>query len=390
VTLAYVSHSQPPAGAPLSNIGGMQRVAQELLVALQSRDDIAVDAIVLHSSWRWIHFKVFPFLLATYFRLIGRIEQGAIDTILFSSMVTALLVIPLERFLKIRGIRTAVIVHGLDITTPFSPYQGLVRSVFRRIDLVLPVSHATAAACMSRGLSPDRVHVVHNGVNTSRFDPHPAILPEKDPLRSQFDLREEDIQGSDPRGGDLPDDSFLLCSVGRHVLRKGYAWFIEFVMPKLSETVHYWLAGDGPEYDRIALAIRQNGLLDRVRLLGKLSDPELNALYRGSDLFVMPNIPVENDMEGFGIVMLEAGMNGLPSIAARLEGIQEVISEGQNGHFIEAQDADGFASRITEYVDGTRDLGPARERAFEYTRDTFGWETIANETVEALASLHSS
>jgi len=302
--------------------------------------------------------------------------RGDVDTILFSSMVTALLVIPLEKYLGSSGVKTAVIVHGLDITTPQSLYQRMVRRVFKHIDLVLPVSHATAGECLSRGLSSERVQVVHNGVKTSRFDSTPPLQPERENLLTRFNLP-SDV---------LPEHAFLLCSVGRHVERKGYAWFIEHVLPLLSANVFYWIAGDGPETARIRKITEKVNMSGRVRLLGKLSDPELIALYKGSDLFVMPNVKVENDMEGFGVVMLEAGMNGLPSVAARLEGIEEVIEEGKNGYFVRSGDAEGFATAISYYASETGNTETVRKMAFEYTRDTFGWETISGRIVKALSS----
>lgn len=355
----------------------MQRVAQELLEALKARDDISVDAILLRTSWKWIHFRILPFLAASFIRLRTRIEDGKVDTILFSSMVSALLVIPLGRHLKMHGVKTAVIVHGLDITTPVALYQGLVRYLFQRIDLVLPVSHATAKECVSRGLPESRIRIIHNGVSRHRFNESPPRQPARGVLSKQFSID----------SGVALDDIFLLCSVGRHVLRKGYAWFIESVMPLLPDDIHYFVAGVGPEYENILSSIRKSGLAKRVRLLGRLSESELEILYRGSDLFIMPNIKVENDMEGFGIVMLEAGMNALPSIASRIEGIAEVIQEGSNGHFVRSGDAEGFAEIICAYADGTRDLENARISTFEYTSRTFGWETIAERVVESLSAL---
>jgi phosphatidylinositol alpha-1,6-mannosyltransferase len=99
----------------------------------------------------------------------------------------------------------------------------------------------------------------------------------------------------------------------------------------------------------------------------------------------MPNIKVANDMEGFGIVMLEAGMNGLPSVGARLEGVAEVIKDGQNGYLVESEDAEGFATRIGRYASGEIDLLSARQTAFDYTKSTYAWETIARRVTDGIA-----
>ena len=85
---------------------------------------------------------------------------------------------------------------------------------------------------------------------------------------------------------------------------------------------------------------------DRVRRLGRISEEELIELYRRGQLFIMPNIVVPGDMEGFGIVMLEAGACGLPNLAADLEGIRDVIEDGVNGWFAPSEDANAFAARI--------------------------------------------
>ncbi|MFW5972743.1 MAG: glycosyltransferase family 4 protein, partial [Bacteroidota bacterium] len=161
--------------------------------------------------------------------------------------------------------------------------------------------------------------------------------------------------------------------------------FVDSVMPLLPPNVQYWLAGDGPENDTIREAVAARGLEDRVRLLGTLSEADLSRLYRGADLFVMPNVPVPGDMEGFGIVMLEAGLGGLPVVAARLEGIQDVVAEGLNGHFIESGDAWAFSERIAEYVYNRERLDDASERALSYVREHFGWDAVANRYVDVLA-----
>ena len=60
--LLFVSHSFPPPHAPLSNVGGMQRVATELHGAFETRDDVAMRTVAPRSSWKWVHIKAVPFL----------------------------------------------------------------------------------------------------------------------------------------------------------------------------------------------------------------------------------------------------------------------------------------------------------------------------------------
>ncbi|RMH50568.1 MAG: glycosyltransferase family 4 protein, partial [Bacteroidetes bacterium] len=60
--LLFVSHSFPPAGRPLSNVGGMQRVATELHAALRRQPGLTLESLVLRASWDTTHLKTPPFL----------------------------------------------------------------------------------------------------------------------------------------------------------------------------------------------------------------------------------------------------------------------------------------------------------------------------------------
>ena len=376
--LLFVSHSLPPVGEEFSNVGGMQRVALDLHEALGSRDDVEYRAFVLRSTWRAIHWKVWPFALAAIVFLPKLTRREDTDIVLFSSVITAALALPLKNRFDRSRVKLATIAHGLDVTKDIDMYQRQVPKVFEQMDMVLPVSQATGEACLDRGLARNKMRVVPNGIRLDRFS-----APE-----SRREIRRELSEARQDPGSPLPNSAMLLCSVGRQVKRKGIAWFIDQVMPRMPDDVHYWVAGEpGPDTENIRAAISARGLDGRVRLLGKIPEEDLMRLYRGADLFVMPNIPVPGDMEGFGVVMLEAGACGLPTVASRLEGIQDVIAEGRNGYFAEAGDAEGFAAAIMAYYRKPEGLMLASRRALMYTAETFGWDVTAERYVEALREL---
>lgn len=377
--LVFVSHSFSPKDRPLDNVGGMQRVAMDLDAALEDIaaspspgdiDGFTYKKIVLEARWKWVHVLAVPFLIKTYFQLLLHIRRREVDVILFSSMVTAALAVLLRGSLHANGVRAAAIVHGQDVTKPVRAYQAFVPRVFCALDLVLPVSAATGEACIARGLPPSKLGVVHNGVKLDRFSAYkwPAGERTAHPFRSE-----------------LPINAFLLVSVGRQVKRKGFAWFINEVMPRLPENVHYWLGGDGPESQLIREAIDSNGLQHRVKLLGRLGDSQLAQLYQSADIFVMPNIEVPGDMEGFGVVMLEAGLNGLPTVAARLEGIREVITEGENGHFVTTENVTEYISLIVALEADRIRLAELSVSSARHVSLTFAWETVARNYLNTLS-----
>lgn len=375
--LLFVSHSLPPTHEPLTNLGGMQRVALELDQALSIRDDLDYRTHFLRAPWKSVHRKSVIFLLRSVPGLRRLARQGEVDVVLFSSMVTASMAVLLRRTFRRHGVLAAAIVHGRDVTTPFPPYQWFVPKVFNALDLVMPVSAATGQQCLLRGLDQEKLHPVRNGVDLARFE-QPEFT------RSARRARLAEVAPDVPA-----EDALVLASVGRQVRRKGFQWFIENVMPGLPSDVQYWLAGDGPEAEAIHNAVEARNLQDRVRLLGRVSEGELQALYQGADLFVMPNIPVEGDMEGFGVVMLEAGMNGMPTVGARLEGIAEVIKDGENGHLVPSGDARAFERAIAQYRAEPGRLDQAAENAYRYTRSTFAWTSVAQEYLDLVRQRRS-
>lgn len=364
----------------MANLGGMQRVAAKLYEELAAHPDVGLSSALLRTSWQWVHVRTVPFLFRAGWTIRGAVQRDEVDVVLFSSMVTATLAVPLRGLLDRHGVTAAAIVHGLDVTMPVPPYQWFVPRVFDALDAVLPVSRATAAACEERGLSARKIHVVPNGIDRERFPP----LDDRDAMRNA-------LRGAlNTNGYVLPDDALLLCSVGRQVERKGFAWFIEHVMPRLPESVHYWVAGDGPEAEAVQAAIDRNGLGHRVRRLGRVSEQNLTHLYRGADLFIMPNVPVAGDMEGFGIVMLEAGLCGCPVVASRLEGIRDVVKEGVNGHLVPPENPRAFAEAIGQYYGAPEQLQAQSMQAAEYVADTFGWTAVADQYVQTLATIHGT
>jgi phosphatidylinositol alpha-1,6-mannosyltransferase len=178
---------------------------------------------------------------------------------------------------------------------------------------------------------------------------------------------------------DVPPDALLLASVGRHQERKGFQWFVAEVMPRLPEGVVYLLAGEGPVTPAIREAVQSRGLGGRVLLPGQVTEDTLLKLYRGADLFVMPNVPVPGDIEGFGVVMLEAGLCGLPVLAADLEGIRDVVSEGRSGHLLPSRDAAAFAGAVLRYHADRAALARASASAARHVADAFSWSAVAEQ-----------
>jgi phosphatidylinositol alpha-1,6-mannosyltransferase len=134
----------------------------------------------------------------------------------------------------------------------------------------------------------------------------------------------------------------------------------------------YLVVGAGPEREAIEAAIARADLGDHVRLLGRVPQSALNAVYSRADVFVMPNVPVEGDVEGFGIAALEASSTGTPVVAADVDGISDAVRAG-NGILVPAKDAVAFAKAVLATDSSPR----ARKAIRAFTLAEFSWEKIA-------------
>jgi glycosyltransferase involved in cell wall biosynthesis len=131
------------------------------------------------------------------------------------------------------------------------------------------------------------------------------------------------------------------------------AWFIENVLPLLAQThpdIRYWVVGQGPAEGDIRRAVQEAGMQQQVELTGFVSDADRNVLLAQSDVFVMPVIRMEGELEGFGIVCLEAGQRGVPVVAPRMQGMCTAVKEGETGIFYEPDNVADCVRAIEQMI----------------------------------------
>ncbi len=144
---------------------------------------------------------------------------------------------------------------------------------------------------------------------------------------------------------------------------------------KARHKFRYTIVGDGALRSGLeALAISLD-LQDCVCFRGWVSDAELKALYARADLFVLTASVLPNSHEGFGIVYLEAAACGVPSLAARLAGAVEAISEGKSGFFVGSPEIDEIRLALDDFLTGRISFESHVCRKFA---SSFSWEKVAD------------
>lgn len=273
------------------------------------------------------------------------------------------LLAPLGVLLKVFRKPVAITVHGKDIAYENGLYQFLVPRCLKRLNRVICVSNAIREACLTRGISADRAIVITNGISDEYY---------MDGDKPAARIKLEEILGKE-----LGDRKILL-SLGRFVEKKGIHWFLAEVMPELAKTgCAYVIAGDGVLAPLIRKTIVQKKLEGSVFLAGWADKDVLRVLYNAADIFIMPNIPVTGDMEGFGLVALETASCSLPVVASNLEGIKDAIRDGKNGYLLEPGNAGMFIEKVKELLGNDTLRESFGMQAKVFTMENFGWERMA-------------
>jgi glycosyltransferase involved in cell wall biosynthesis len=315
---------------------------------------VPTTTIAWGGSQKWLPY----FLPKAFIQALYVIYRKNITNIHLGDGVMA----PLGLSLKvITGCKVTITICGLDITYRNWFYQWLIPRCVARLDHVIAISNATLEECVKRGVPATKCVMIPCGVYPEEF-----IM-----VATRTDL--EQLIKTPLKG------KKVLITVGRLVERKGVAWFVENVMPKLGNEYIYAVVGVGPEQERIATLIKDLQLENRVKLLGKISEHDLKVLYNTSDIFVMPNIPVAGDMEGFGIVAIEAASTGLPVVASKTEGIINAVIDNTTGVLIEVNQVAEFKGAILS--------GPrlSRKNIARATAAKFSWPSIGMTYIEALS-----
>lgn len=266
---------------------------------------------------------------------------------------------------RLTGRRYHVVVHGLDILRVVNNRHKSrrMRGVLLNADSVICRSGFTSDLVADIGVPRDRIARITDGVETAVFYPS----SEGELIRQRFGLVGFQV----------------LFTLGRIVDRKGHAQVLRAlpaILKKYPKT-KYLVGGDGPEKENLVQLSESLGIQDNVVFAGMVAPEELRAYYNACDVFVMPNHVGRNpwDVEGFGIVFLEAAACGKPVIGGASGGAPDALTDGETGFGVPAKDVRAVEEKLCLLL-GDNELrarmgSAGRERVLR----EFTWPYIADQ-----------
>lgn len=164
-------------------------------------------------------------------------------------------------------------------------------------------------------------------------------------------------------------DKKIIFTCGRLVKRKNHQLIIKAlpeIIQKVPNTI-YLIAGHGPEEKNLKQLVQKMSLETRVKFLGEVKDKDLPYYYNLADIFCTPSLynKKSGDVEGFGIVFLEAQSTKTPTIGSNTGGIPEAIRHNIDGFLVDPQNSQELASYITKLLlnnDLIQEMGEAARK----------------------------
>jgi glycosyltransferase involved in cell wall biosynthesis len=204
--------------------------------------------------------------------------------------------------------RLVTTLHGWTNLSGRVPlYVRIDKWCLPRYEAAICVSEDLVAQCHALGLPANRVHLVHNAIDTRDY------ARRRPPSEAK-------------RAWGLDEDALLVGAVGRLSEEKGFDLLIRAVhrLRQQGLPVVLWIAGEGPARPALERLIGELGAATYVRLLGHLADPR--GLYEALDLFVLSSY-----REGLPNVVLEAMALQAPVLATRVAGVPSLVEDGRSG-----------------------------------------------------------
>jgi phosphatidylinositol alpha-1,6-mannosyltransferase len=308
----------------------LARLGHEVTVAAPQPyvDATARRAFLDGAPYRFVELGGLPRLLDVPARIVRVLRAaGAADVVVGSGM-SGLLAAWIGAVLRRRPL--VAVAHGSEVA-PTTSRVGR----FRHAITARGLAAARAVVCVSRytadlvvAAAPRaRVVVVPNGA--------------------------EPWSGTPARPDGVPDAPFVL-TVGHVGERKGQDLVVRALPQVLARRpdVHYVVAGLATKGAELVAAAEHRGVGDRVHLLGPVEESEKAWLYDHAELFVLPARRTRSgDVEGYGIVIVEAALRGLPSVVAAGSGAAEAIADGVTGVVVPAEDPEALGAALGELLD---------------------------------------
>jgi phosphatidylinositol alpha-1,6-mannosyltransferase len=272
-------------------------------------------------------------------------------------------------WLRKAGVKQIVaLTHGHEVWwSKIWPFSWAISEIGKRVDFVTYLGAFTKGALSAQIEDSSKLIRIAPGIDTNHFSP-----------RNSSDLREKHGLANRP----------TVISVGRLVHRKGQDRLIE-ALPKVLESIPnaaLVLVGEGPYRKQLDALVKKYDLGNHVFFIGRINFAELPSYICMGDVFAMPSRSrlFGLEVEGLGIVYLEASSCGLPVIGGASGGAPDAVIDGETGFVVDGNDLNVISTQIVKLLGDVKLRQKMGERGREWAIESWRWEIWSQEFNKAL------
>lgn len=211
--------------------------------------------------------------------------------------------------------------------------KWLTRWAFNMAERRVAISHYTKSLMEEQGIATKKSVVIHCGADGD-------LTRDAQPDGGSTQIRSPEVEK-------------VILTVGQVSKRKAHDIVIR-ALPQIAQTcprVTYLIAGLPTEQQRLEALAEELGVASKVIFLGKVASRDLARIYKQADVFVLVSRPSTNaEVEGFGIVVLEAAMWGIPAVVSDFSGLAETVIDGVTGLIVEPENPKTTADAISRLL----------------------------------------
>ena len=302
-------------------------------------------------------------------RAASLVRAHRCSTVWFGAAAPLALLAPAMRAAGARRIVAST--HGHEVGWSMLPgSRQVLRRIGSTVDVLTYVSTYTRSRFAAAFGPMAALEHLPSGVDTQVFRPDVAAGKE---IRTRHGI------GSAPT---------VVC-VSRLVPRKGQDMLIR-ALPAVRARVpgaRLLIVGGGPYEGRLRALAQRAGVADAVVLTGSVPWAELPAHYAAGDVFAMPCRTHAGglDVEGLGIVFLEASATGLPVVAGDSGGAPETVREGQTGHVVDGRDLTALTDALVRLLADPEAAAAMGEAGRRWVAQEWRWDRLAHRLTGLLA-----
>ncbi len=251
--------------------------------------------------------------------------------------------------------------HGENITqTDRRHFQPRLRNlVYSSADAVVANSDFTVAHLERIGIDAKRIHKITPGLDAAVFFPEPQDRA----LRSRYGIGDERV----------------VMTIARLDPRKGHDRVLR-ALAALRDCVppfKYVIVGKGEREAELRKLTIDLQLQDKVIFAGFVATQDLNHYYNMADIVAMPNIDLDGNVEGFGMVFLEANAAGKPVIGGRSGGTIEAVVDGETGFLVDPGNEGELVEALRKLLGDDELRKRMGEQGLQRVRGEFDWDSRA-------------